>query len=220
MARLVSAGKPVLTCSMSDILRVPLFVRMSNMLKELVLTSALTTAAVVHASEPAIELMVTVKAPVSAVWQAWTTVDGITSFFAPEAIVEARPDGAFHIHMDPYAKPGLKGADTMQILAIEPERLLSFTWNAPPHLPQARAQRTVVILRFVPDGGAATRLTLTHLGWGSTGEWPKARAYFEKAWPNVLANLQTRFDTGKPYDWTLWRTQLKEWHATEDAKRP
>jgi uncharacterized protein YndB with AHSA1/START domain len=121
--------------------------------------------------------------------------------------------------MDPYGKPGFKGADTMQVLAVEPEQLLSFTWNAPPHLAQARAQRTVVILRFAAEG-ETTRLTLSHLGWGSTGEWPKARAYFEKAWPNVLKNLQTRFETGKPYDWTSWRVQLQEFHAKEDTKNP
>jgi uncharacterized protein YndB with AHSA1/START domain len=189
------------------------------MLKEVLVSTAMAAASVAYAAEPAIELTVQVKAPVSAVWQAWTTSDGIASFFAPEAEVQARPDGAFHVFMDPYAKPGLKGADTMQVLAVEPEQLLSFTWNAPPHLAQARAQRTVVILRFSPEGNT-TRLSLTHLGWGTTGEWPKARAYFEKAWPNVLKNLQTRFETGKPYDWTAWREQLQQWHAKEDAKRP
>lgn len=190
------------------------------MLKEVLFTAAVAATGVAQAAvEPAIALNVTVKAPVSAVWKSWTTADGLTSFFAPEAVVDPRPDGDFHIFMDPYGKPGMKGADTMQVLAIEPEQMLSFTWNAPPHLPQARAQRTVVILRFAPALDNQTELTLTHLGWGSTGEWPKARAYFEKAWPNVLKNLQTRFETGKPYDWTAWREQLKAFHAKEDAKK-
>ncbi|QDQ26231.1 SRPBCC domain-containing protein [Chitinimonas arctica] len=170
-----------------------------------------------HAAEQGIELAVTVKAPVAEVWKAWTTSQGISSFFAPEALVEARPDGAFHIIIDPYAPSGLQGADDMKVLAVEQERMLSFTWNAPPHLPQARQQRTVVVLRFAPQG-ETTQLTLSHLGWGSGGEWPKARAYFEKAWPNVLKQLQTRFETGKPQDWTAWREQLKQWHASEAAK--
>lgn len=187
------------------------------MLRPLLLTTALLSSTALQAAESAIELSVAVKAPVSAVWQAWTSSAGISSFFAPEAEVDARPDGAFHIYMDPYGKPGMKGADGMRILAIEPEKLLSFTWNAPPHLPEARAQRTVVILRFAPEG-EGTRLSLSHLGWGSGGEWPKARAYFEKAWPNVLKNLQTRFETGQPYDWSAWRAQLKQWHASEAAK--
>ncbi|PHV10699.1 SRPBCC family protein [Chitinimonas sp. BJB300] len=188
------------------------------MLRRLLISSACLASSALYAAEPAIELDVTVKAPVSAVWQAWTSNEGITSFFAPEANVESHPDGPFHIYMDPYGEPGMKGADTMQVLAVEPEQLLSFTWNAPPHLAAARAQRTVVILRFAPEG-EATHLTLTHLGWGSTGEWPKAKAYFEKAWPKVLKNLQTRFETGKPHDWTEWREQLKQWHAQEAAKQ-
>lgn len=174
-------------------------------------------ATLTQATELTIDLSVIVKAPVGAVWQAWTTSAGITSFFAPEAEVDARPDGAFHIFIDPYGQPGMKGADTMQVLAVEPERLLSFTWNAPPSLPQARAQRTVVILRFASEGDA-TRLNLNHVGWGTGGEWPKARAYFEQAWPKVLKNLQTRFDTGQPMDWTAWRAQLQQMHAQQDGK--
>ncbi len=189
------------------------------MLKELLLCAAMAASGTLQAAEPAIALSVTVRAPVSAVWKAWTSNEGLVSFFAPEAEVDARPEGAFHIYVDPYAKPGLKGADTMQILALEPEQLLSFTWNAPPQLPQARAQRTVVILRFAAAGDN-TELTLTHLGWGTSGEWPRARAYFEKAWPNVLKNLQTRFETGQPYDWSAWREQLRLWHAREDGKQP
>jgi uncharacterized protein YndB with AHSA1/START domain len=189
------------------------------MLKKALISATIVASGLSQAGEPTISLSVTVKAPVSAVWKAWTSNEGLVSFFAPEADVDARPDGAFHIYMDPYGQPGMKGADTMQVLAVEPEKLLSFTWNAPPHLPEARAQRTVVILRFSPAGDD-TEVALSHLGWGSAGEWPKARAYFEKAWPNVLKNLQIRFETGKPYDWTAWREQLKQWHAQEDKKLP
>jgi uncharacterized protein YndB with AHSA1/START domain len=171
------------------------------------------TVITANATEPAIELSVAVKAPVAEVWKAWTTSEGIVSFFAPEARVEARPDGPFTIIIDPYAAPGQQGADDMKVLAVEHEQLLSFTWNAPPSLPQARQQRTVVVLRFAPQADG-TRLTLSHLGWGSTGEWPKARAYFERAWPNVLKQLQQRFETGRPQDWTAWREQLKQMHAS------
>ncbi|MCX7179355.1 MAG: SRPBCC domain-containing protein, partial [Proteobacteria bacterium] len=89
------------------------------------------------AAEPDIELTVSVKAPVAEVWKAWTTAAGITSFFAPEAEIDARPDGDFHVFMDPYAAPGMKGADDMRVLAVETEKLLSFTWNAPPSLAEA-----------------------------------------------------------------------------------
>lgn len=160
---------------------------------------------------------VVVKAPVEEVYKAWSTSEGVASFFAPEARIEARPDGPFEVYMNPYAKPGLKGADDMRVLAVQPNKLLSFTWNAPPHLAEARKQRTVVILRFAPaeDG---TRLTLTQVGWGEGGQWDENYKYFDRAWGNVLANLQKRFTEG-PIDFTEWRRRMKAFQDAEDAKK-
>ena len=149
-----------------------------------------------------------VRAPLAAVWSAWTTSEGIQSFFAPEAIVDPKPDGAFRLHFNPYAEPGMKGADDMRYLALQKERMLSFTWNAPPHLPDARLQRTVVIVRMEPVGDAETRVRLSHVGWGDGGEWDKAYDYFDRAWGNVLASLQKRFAEG-PIDWKPFLQQLK-----------
>jgi uncharacterized protein YndB with AHSA1/START domain len=165
------------------------------------------------AGERALRKEALIAAPVEAVWKAWTTSEGIATFFAPEAVVEARPDGAFSIHIDPYAKPGMRGADDMRVLGVQENRMLSFTWNAPPHLPEARAQRTVVIVRLAPEDGG-TRVTLTHLGWGDGGQWDDAYKYFDRAWGNVLANLGKRFAEG-PIDWTEWRAQLRAMHEKQ-----
>ena len=150
-----------------------------------------------------------VRAPVSELWTAWTTSAGIQSFFAPEAIVDARPEGAFRLHFNPYAPPGSKGADDMRFLALQKDRLVSFTWNAPPHLPDARLQRTVVIVRMEPADEGETRVRLSHVGWGDGGEWDKAYDYFDRAWGNVLANLQKRFAEG-PIDWQPFLESLKQ----------
>lgn len=173
----------------------------------------------VSAAERAIDKEVVVAASVDDVWTAWTTRAGIVSFFAPDAIVEARPGGAFHIHFDPYAAAGAKGADDMRFLALQPKRMLSFDWNAPPHLPEARSQRTVVIVRLEPAGDASTRVRLHHTGWGDGGQWDQAYAYFDRAWGNVLGNLRKRFETG-PIDWTEWRAQLQKMHAEAEKSRP
>jgi uncharacterized protein YndB with AHSA1/START domain len=166
------------------------------------------------AAERAIERDALINAPVEQVWEAWTTSAGIKSFFAPDAQVELRVDGPFQIYIDPLAEPGMKGADDMRILAFQDKQMLSFTWNAPPNLPQARKQRTVVILRFRPEADGKTRVSLHHTGWGEGGEWDKAYAYFERAWPNVLANLGKRFVSG-PIDWTEWLEALRKMHAPQ-----
>jgi len=69
--------------------------------------------------------------------------------------------------------------------------MLTFTWNAPPHLAEARAQRSVVLLRLRPDDAdEGTRVELTQLGWGDGGEWDEAHDYFDPAWDGVLRALQ------------------------------
>lgn len=170
-----------------------------------------------QAAERAIDKEVVVKASLDQAWKAWTTREGITSFFAPDAVIEPRVGGAFHIHMDPGAPAGAKGADDMRFMALQPQKMLSFDWNAPPSLPEARAQRSFVVVRFFPLTEITTRVTLHHTGWGDGGEWDKAYAYFDKAWAGVLGNLQKRFDTG-PYDWSGWLKQLEAYRAQAAAK--
>src|SRR5262249_24800986 len=99
------------------------------------------------AAERAIEKEAVVNAAPAAVYSAWSTGEGLQSFFSPEAVVDARPEGAFSIHFNPYASAGLRGADDMHVLAAQPGKMISFTWNAPPQFPEVRPQRTVVIVR-------------------------------------------------------------------------
>jgi uncharacterized protein YndB with AHSA1/START domain len=162
-----------------------------------------------RAAEKAIDREVTVQAPVEKVWRAWTTTEGIKTFFAPDGHVELRVDGPFEIYFNPYAPDGEKGSDGMRIIGFQENRMLSFTWNAPPHLTEARKQRSIVIVRFQSAAQGQTRVSLHHVGWGEGGEWDKAFAYFSGAWPQVLQNLQYSFVKG-PVDWTDWLERLKK----------
>jgi len=184
------------------------------------MTALWLVVAPVAAAERSLDKQVELPATLDQVWDAWTTRDGITSFFAPDAQIEPTVGGAFHIYIDPLAASGSKGADDMRYMALQPKKMLSFDWNAPPSLPEARAQRTFVILRFEPTAQQRTRLSLHHVGWGDGGEWDKAYAYFDKAWDHVLGNLQTRFETGRPQDWTDWLEQLRKWHDQPPPAKP
>ena len=164
------------------------------------------------AAERAIDKEVVVNATLDEAWAAWTTREGIVSFFAPDAEIDARVGGAFHIHIDPGGAPGMKGADEMRYMALQPKKMLSFDWNAPPSLPEARQQRTFVVLRFAAVDDKTTRVTLHHTGWGDGGEWDKTYAYLDRAWGGVLGNMKKRFEQG-PQDWTVWLKQLEESRA-------
>ena len=97
--------------------------------------------------------------------------------------------------------------------------MLSFTWNAPPHLPEARAQRTVVTVRLAPQGDKETLVSLRHVGWGDGGQWDQAFAYFDRAWASVLEGLQKRFVSG-PRDWTEFRARMKAMTEEMAKKKP
>jgi len=161
-----------------------------------------------QAAERAIEKEIVVAAPIESVWQTWTSKAGIESFFAPEAEIEPRVGGAFHVHMDPLAAPGAKGADDMRFMALQRPTMLSFDWNAPPSLPEVRAQRTFVVVRLAPVDAKSTRVSLHHTGWGTGGQWDDTYAYFDRAWGNVLGNLKKSFESG-PVDWTDWLAQMR-----------
>ena len=120
---------------------------------------------------------VSVQASIEEVWNAWTTEEGVKSFFAPGCNIDLRPDGFYEIFFNPNAAPGDRGGDGMRVLAVQPMKMFSFTWNAPPSLPTIRSQRTHVTLRFYELDPKTTRVTLHHDGWGEGGEWDKGFEY-------------------------------------------
>ena len=181
---------------------------MKALLSGITVVFVLACGAASAAPERILEKQAVVSAPIEEVWKAWTTTEGVKSFFAPDAKVEARYGGLFEIYMNPYAEPGMRGADDMRFMALEPPTMLSFTWNAPPHIPEIRVQRTMVIVRLKAVDEKSTEVTLHQVGWGDGEKWNETYAYFDRAWGNVLRNLQKRFTDG-PIDFTEWRKQMR-----------
>ena len=145
-----------------------------------------------------IRAVVDVESATHQVWQAWTTEEGATNFFAPACHIDLRVGGAYEMYFDLEAPVGEQGGEGMQLLAIEPERLLSFTWNAPPHLKSVRGQQTAVTIRFYPLPGGRTRVVLIHSGWGEGDEWDEAFAYFGHVWQTVVLKRLQAFLAGEP----------------------
>jgi len=129
----------------------------------------------------------------------WTSTDMIRLWLAVESNVELRVGGAFELYFDD-ATSGARGSEGCRILSFIPDRMLSFTWNAPPHLPYTRERFTWVVLEFTTSKIGA-RLSLTHTGFpeaGFTGDdahpqWAETWSYFQRAWPNVLEIFRNRF---------------------------
>jgi uncharacterized protein YndB with AHSA1/START domain len=138
---------------------------------------------------------------IEAVWNAWTTEDGVRSFFAPDCQIESRAGGDYEIYFNPAGEKGKRGAEGTKILALQAPTMLSFTWNNPPHLPGIRWQYTAVVVRLERLSEDSTRVTLSQGGWGTGKEWDDAFKYFGNAWQKqVLPFLKHSLETG-PVDW-------------------
>jgi uncharacterized protein YndB with AHSA1/START domain len=143
---------------------------------------------------PDIVVIKVVSAPIAEVWKAWTTVEGIESFFAPKAAkVEPWPGGAFELWFGVTLPEGTRGSEGCKVHSVKPMEQFVFEWNAPPTIPTIRGLRTLVYLDFKPLGDNRTEVTLRNFGYGDGEEWAKTKDYFARAWPAVMANLEKRF---------------------------
>jgi len=156
----------------------------------------------VAAAQRMLRKQVTVAAPLAEVWKAWTTTEGVKTFFGPEAKVEAVVGGPFEIYFGPSQPEGLRGSEGCKVHSVVPMKLLAFTWNAPPTIPAIRNSgvHTVVYIELEESGPNQTRVTMTHVGWGAGEDWDKTYQYFDRAWDAVLGNLRYRFAVG-PVQW-------------------
>ncbi len=152
--------------------------------------------------ETKIEFQFTLNASPQEVYDAWTTSEGIESFFAPEGKVELKMFGDYHVYFFPDAPEGSRGAEDEKVLSFEKNKMISFTWGFPPSLPDLRAnQKTVVNIRFSPTKDDKTKVQFVQSGFGEGENWQKGHQYFTEAWGNVvLPRLQYSFDVG-PIDW-------------------
>ena len=69
------------------------------------------------------------------------------------------------------------------VTSWDPPVAVSFTWH--PGQPESWAGDIEV--RFTPDAGGATLVTLTHSGWERRADGARARLSYESGWTPVLA---------------------------------
>ncbi len=127
----------------------------------------------------------TVSAPPHEVWRAWTSAEQIDAWWGPpDSNIDFRIGGAFEILFTMEVEEGLRGSEGCVYLGYVPNEMISFTWNAPPHL-RLREAHTWVVITFSP-AEAGTAVSLTHTGFLEGDDWDDYIAYFEEAWRFVL----------------------------------
>jgi uncharacterized protein YndB with AHSA1/START domain len=151
-------------------------------------------------SEKLLTKTVQVPASPAEVWRAWTTVEGIRTFFAPDAKLEIKPGGPFEVYFGDEEPEGEKGSEGCRVLSYVPLRMLSFTWGAPPQYQRSRREIAQWVVVFMEASGDGTLVTLFELGWKDDDEGRAVYQYFDRAWTTVLARLAYSFSSG-PMDW-------------------
>ena len=154
---------------------------------------------------------VSVPVPVSQAFAAWTTDKGLESFFARKAKVDLRIDGTYDVWFMPDKPAGLRGAEGMRILDLEPNKRFAFTWNAPPAFPTMRNRRTMVVLDFVAESPGSTKVRFTHLGWGDGPECDEIYNYFDQAWGQIVLPYYVHLFVVGPVDWKKPPKLQEQW---------
>ena len=158
----------------------------------------LVAAAAGDVSDRAIREEVVVPVPSEAAWAAWASAEGLAAWWLGTTRIELRPGGFYELYFMTGAPAGQQGSEGCRVLSYLPGRMLSFSWNAPPHLEKTRNQRTWVVIEFAPEG-TGTRVRLTHLGWPAAAwsepgsQWPETFAYFTDAWRQVMGLYAKHF---------------------------
>jgi len=133
---------------------------------------------------------ITVPGPADEVFAIWSTGEGFNRLW-PEpsvAIIDLTIGGRYEWLWD-----GKIGGNGCQILSYIPNRMIAFSWNAPPDQPESRAKHTWVVVETQPLDSGGTHVRLTHLGFGTEPHWDETHDYFLAAWDRVLGRLQEAF---------------------------
>jgi uncharacterized protein YndB with AHSA1/START domain len=138
-----------------------------------------------------------VTAPPEEVWSAWASQEGIAAWWDPPgANIALRVGGPFELYFDLDANVGSMGSEGCVYLGYVPGEMISFTWNAPPHL-ALRESHTWVVITFT-QSSEGTEVRLVHTGFGTGADWDAYMEYFAKAWVYVLDLLVSHWDTVTP----------------------
>jgi len=139
------------------------------------------------------------NAPLQRVWHAWTEEKDLTSWLTKKATVRAELGGSYELFWEPE-NPERNSTLGCKITALEPEKLLRFTWRGPPqyaHLMNVGdPPPTFVVVKFENNNGM-TKVHFEHDGWGEGKDWTNARSWQEKAWLGAFEQLTKMLSTEK-----------------------
>jgi uncharacterized protein YndB with AHSA1/START domain len=135
-----------------------------------------------------------VNAPATAVWNAWTTVEGIQSWMVAKTDLDLRVGGLWRTSYSPDADLAGDAAIHHRILAFDPGRMLAFqTVKTPKDFPFAGILTTWTVVYLEPVDANRTRVTVRMLGYGDDAASLQMRSVFEKGNQATVDALVRKF---------------------------
>src|SRR5437867_12994083 len=115
------------------------------------------------ASSRVIQKQTVTSVPLETAWQSWTTSEGVTSFFAPQANIEPKVRGFYELFFDLKAQRGFQGTDGCRVLGIDHPRSLALEFLALSQFPNVRSVRTRVDVPVEDvQSGGLVEVSLAH----------------------------------------------------------
>jgi uncharacterized protein YndB with AHSA1/START domain len=136
-----------------------------------------------------------VNAPVAEVWRLFTTSEGYLATGAAQADVRLAIGGEIRSHYNPQGKLGDAETIVNEILAYEPERMLTIRIKqAPASFPHRDAVAgTWTVMYFTPAGENMTHVRIVGLGYDDSPASQATRKFFAEG------NRWTLDHIAKPY---------------------
>jgi uncharacterized protein YndB with AHSA1/START domain len=121
-----------------------------------------------------------VNAPIAEVWRLFTTSEGYLATGAAQADVRLAIGGEIRSHYNPEGKLGDAETIVNEILAYEPQRMLTIRIKQPPaSFPHRDAVAgTWTVIYFTPSGENMTHVRIVGLGYDDTPGSQAMRKFF------------------------------------------
>lgn len=140
------------------------------------------------------DLTFTLELNISAeeLWRFWLEPSKLQSWLTQKANIEPNIGGAFELFWDP-STPSDNSTLGCKILAMVPNKLLSFEWRGP--VPYADIMNvepfpTWVSISFERMDINNTTLHFRHTGWMDSEKWNEAKTWQTTAWKMAFEQLK------------------------------
>lgn len=141
--------------------------------------------------------LTTLKCSPEKAFEMFTVNEHLERWLTEAAYVEPNVGGKYELFWNPEDREN-DSTIGCKILALRPNRLLSFEWKGPKqfkHFMNEIRPLTNVVVSFIPCA-VGTEVHLLHTGWRDTPEWEEAREWFDKTWRMALTELD-KYVTGR-----------------------